>query len=104
MKYTVDKGLGAMIAIQVGSGIEKLDLKICDDGTLVQILYFWTLSIVLSLSKKSHHVYFSKHNVSDTGFCLRNVVFCEMNRMAFLDKDRTIDNVQKHNICALKSL
>jgi hypothetical protein len=24
------------------------DLKVCDDGTLVQILSFWTLSIVLS--------------------------------------------------------
>jgi hypothetical protein len=23
------------------------DLKVCDDGTLIQILYFWTLSIVL---------------------------------------------------------
>jgi hypothetical protein len=29
------------------------DLKVCDDVTLVQILRFWTLSIVLSLSKTS---------------------------------------------------
>jgi hypothetical protein len=29
----------------------KYDLKVCDDGTLVQILRFWTLSIVSSLSK-----------------------------------------------------
>jgi hypothetical protein len=29
----------------------KEDLKVFDDGTLVQILCFWTLSIVLSLSK-----------------------------------------------------
>jgi hypothetical protein len=36
----------------------------------VQILCFWTLSIVLPLSK-NHPVYFSKHNVSETGFCLR---------------------------------
>jgi hypothetical protein len=43
-------------------------LKVCDDGTLAQILCFWTLSIVLSLSK-NRPVYFSKH-VSD-GFCLR---------------------------------
>jgi hypothetical protein len=28
----------------------KRDLKVCDDGTLVQILCFWALSIVLSLS------------------------------------------------------
>jgi hypothetical protein len=37
---------------------------------LVQILDFWTLSIVLSLSK-TRPVYFSKHNVSEIGFCLR---------------------------------
>jgi hypothetical protein len=36
----------------------------------VQILCFWSLSIVLSLSK-SRSFHFSKHNVSDTGFCLR---------------------------------
>jgi hypothetical protein len=29
------------------------DLKVCDDGTLVKILCFWTLSIVLSLSKST---------------------------------------------------
>jgi hypothetical protein len=34
-----------------------------------QILCFWTLSIILSLSK-SLPVYFLKHNVSDTGFWL----------------------------------
>jgi hypothetical protein len=39
----------------------------------VQILCFWTLSIVLSLSKHSP-VYISKHNVSETGFCLRHHV------------------------------
>jgi hypothetical protein len=27
------------------------------------------------------------------------VVFCKINRNVFLDKDRTMDNVQKHNIC-----
>jgi hypothetical protein len=37
---------------------------------LVQILCFWTLSIFLSLSK-NRPVYFSKHNVSETLFCLR---------------------------------
>jgi hypothetical protein len=30
---------------------------------------FWTLSIILSLSKNCP-VYFSKHNISETGFCL----------------------------------
>jgi hypothetical protein len=37
---------------------------------IVEILCLWTLSIVLSLSKNCP-VYFSKHNVSETGFCLR---------------------------------
>jgi hypothetical protein len=32
---------------------------------------FWTLSIVLSLSKNIALFIFSKHNVSETGFCLR---------------------------------
>jgi hypothetical protein len=34
----------------------------------LQILCFGTFSIVLSLSKKHRLVYFSKHNVSETGF------------------------------------
>jgi hypothetical protein len=29
------------------------DLKVCDNGTLIQILCFWALSIVLSLSKNT---------------------------------------------------
>jgi hypothetical protein len=49
------------------------DLKVCDDGTLVQILRVCTLSIVLSLSKNGP-IYFSKHSVSETGFCLRLLV------------------------------
>jgi hypothetical protein len=36
---------------------------------------------------------------TDTESSLRNVVFCNINRTVFLDKDRTMDNVQKHNIC-----
>jgi hypothetical protein len=30
---------------------------------------------------------------------LRNAVFPKINRTVFLDKDRTMDDVQKHNIC-----
>jgi hypothetical protein len=103
----------------------------------VQILCFWTLSIVLSLSKKRPD-YFSKHNVSETGFCLRlqvkptqlgpidraspylrtSIDWARMKRFYlktgtesslrkvafwkiirhFLDKDKTMDNVRKHNI------
>jgi hypothetical protein len=52
-------------------------------------------------------VYFSKHNVSETGFRLRPQVkltqFGPIDRASprkvFLDKDRTIDNAPKHNIC-----
>jgi hypothetical protein len=33
-------------------------------------IMFWILSIVLSVSK-NRPVYFSKHNISETGFCLR---------------------------------
>jgi hypothetical protein len=40
---------------------------VCDDGTSVQITCFWTSC----LSLKCRPVYISKHNVSETGFCLR---------------------------------
>jgi hypothetical protein len=30
---------------------------------------------------------------------LRNIVFCNIDRMVFSDKDGMTDNVQKHNIC-----
>jgi hypothetical protein len=64
------------------------------------------LSIVLSLSK-NRPVYFSKHNVSETGFCLRvqvkpiqlGLIDRASPYLLFLDKDTTINNVQKHNIC-----
>jgi hypothetical protein len=35
---------------------------------------------------------------TETKFSLRNV-FCNRNRRVFLDKGRTIDNIQKYNIC-----
>jgi hypothetical protein len=41
------------------------DLKVCDDGTLVQILHFWTLSIVLSLSKLSFCLSFKTQRFGD---------------------------------------
>jgi hypothetical protein len=37
----------------------------------VKVLYFWTLSIVLPLSKTPSCL-FSKHNILKTGFCLRS--------------------------------
>jgi hypothetical protein len=47
------------------------DLKVCDDGALVQILCFWILSIVLFFYLKHRPIYISKLNVSEAGFCLR---------------------------------
>jgi hypothetical protein len=36
----------------IGLQLQK-DLEICDSGTLVQILCFWTLSIILFLSENT---------------------------------------------------
>jgi hypothetical protein len=38
------------------------------------------------------------HLKTETQSSLRNAVYCNINRKVFLDKDRTMDNVQKHNI------
>jgi hypothetical protein len=35
---------------------------------------------------------------TETEFSLRNVVFSNINIAVYLDKDRTMDNAQKHNI------
>jgi hypothetical protein len=37
-------------------------LKVCDSGKLIQVFFFWVLSIVLFL--------FKMHNVLEIGFCL----------------------------------
>jgi hypothetical protein len=61
-------------------------------------------------------VFIQEHSLSETSsvswaqlsrFCLntetesnhRNIVFDNIKRTVFLDEDRTMDNVQKHNIC-----
>jgi hypothetical protein len=49
---------------------KKSDLKVRDDGTLVQILCFWTSSIILSLFKNTILFMFQNINVSKTGFFL----------------------------------
>jgi hypothetical protein len=60
--------------------MNNYDLKVSGDGWL---LCSWTLSIVLSLSKKSP-VFSSKHYVSETGFCLRpQANLWEKNRTVF---------------------
>jgi hypothetical protein len=61
-------------------------------------IMFLDIPIVLSLSKNT--VLLSMFYLKmETESSLWNVVFCNINRMMFLDKDRTMDNVQKHNIC-----
>jgi hypothetical protein len=57
--------------------------------------------------EKHGPVYFSEYNVSETGFCLRLQVkptqLGPIDRVVPIsgdrDKDRAMDNVQKHNIC-----
>jgi hypothetical protein len=41
------------------------DLKICNDGTLVEILCFWTLSIALFLSKSPFSSHFKTQRFGD---------------------------------------
>jgi hypothetical protein len=53
---------------------------------VVKILCFWILSNLLSLSK-------------NTVLFIRSM-FCNIKRTMFFDKDRTMDNFQKHNIWA----
>jgi hypothetical protein len=38
---------------------------------------------------------------TETESSLRNVVFWKINRTVFLDKDKIMDNVQKHNTCTI---
>jgi hypothetical protein len=64
--------------------VSKKDVKVCDDGTLVQILCFWTLFIVLFLSKSTFLF-----------------IFQNTKRTVFLDKNRTI--MSRHNIFVLMS-
>jgi hypothetical protein len=55
---------------------------------IIQLLYFWTLSIV---------VLFKTHNVSETGFCLRlHVQTCQF-LIELVPISSPMDNVEKHN-------
>jgi hypothetical protein len=84
----------------------------------IQILCFGALFIVLSLSK-NRPAYFSKHNVSESGFCLRlpeigtssidwaqlsrfylkTETECSLRNVVCWKISRTTDNVHKHNDC-----
>jgi hypothetical protein len=62
---------------------------------------FWT--IYIKFLTKNRSVYFSEHNVWETGFCLllqvKPTQLGPIDRGRFLDKDKMMNNVQKHNIC-----
>jgi hypothetical protein len=68
--------------------------KICDDGTLAQVLCFWTLSIVL-FSSETPSVFVSKHNVSETGFCL--LLQVETTQLGPIDKANTYRRTTNKN-------
>jgi hypothetical protein len=64
---------GDMIGVIYGTEVTMDNIHtvlLVEIKSQVKLLCFWTLSIVLSLSK-NRPVYFSKHNVSETGFFLR---------------------------------
>jgi hypothetical protein len=65
--------------------INDLDLKVCDDGILIPLLVFWTLSIVqvdwAQLSRL----------LPEDGDRIQSPKRC------FLNKNWTMDNVQKTN-------
>jgi hypothetical protein len=48
--------------------------------------------------QKHHPLYFLKHNVSETESSLRNVVFGKYKQDGILDKDKIMNNVQKHHV------
>jgi hypothetical protein len=59
--------------------IRMCDLSVCDDGTLVKLICFWTLSVVLALRidwTKLSRCYLKTEAESS----LRNVVFWKVNR------------------------
>jgi hypothetical protein len=76
----------------------------CDDLTVVQILCFSTLSNVLFLPKTSSCLYFKTQGFDD--WILQSIelvgkrVF-KYKQDGVLDKKRTMDNAQKHNICII---
>jgi hypothetical protein len=62
-----------------------------------QILCFWTLSIILFFYLKTLSCLYFKTQLFRDRF--QSLKFWNINRMLFLDKNRTMDNVQNRNIC-----
>jgi hypothetical protein len=63
------------------------------------IIMFLDIINRLVFCLKCRPVYISKHNVSETGFCLRPQV--KPTQLGSIDRDspRTMDDVQEHNNC-----
>jgi hypothetical protein len=71
-------------------------------------LWWWYISKTIVFLDITHHpVFYLKHNISETGFHLRLQVEPTQLEMEmefslqniFLNKNRSMDNVQKHNSC-----
>jgi hypothetical protein len=61
--------------------------------------FIWTNSMEIE-SSSIDWVQLSKFYLkTEAESSLRNVVWWKINRRVYLDKDRAMDNVQKHNIC-----
>jgi hypothetical protein len=91
----------------------KMSVCLVADRWLVLVMEFWS-SIMFRLcyyrycvsEHYSSSCFYLKHNVSETGFCLHLQVeptqLVLINRASpclNLNKNRTMDNVQKHNSC-----
>jgi hypothetical protein len=72
------------------------DLKVCDDGALVQILCFWTLSMVLSSSKTqlSRHQNAGRNHYIKTG----NKFFENLVQFRYLGTTITNENLIQEEI------
>jgi hypothetical protein len=80
--------------------------KVCDGGTLVQILRFWTLPMVLFLSKRHSCLSFKTQRFGDwilSPSSSKTYSVGSNKQDGVLDKDKTMDNVQKSNICSVLS-
>jgi hypothetical protein len=63
----------------------------------ISCMWYWAQSARLSLR---YNILLSRFDLkTEKKFSLQNVVFWKINRIVFLDKDRTMDTVQEHNIC-----
>jgi hypothetical protein len=86
------------LCVDILKKLVLLDLKFCDDGILVQILRFWILSNVL-IYLKHRLVHISKKQNFVDWICLQ-LGPVDRTSDSVLKRNRTTQNVQKHNICS----